>query len=130
MYSKTKTIFLSIPCSLRAKANMAKCQSVPGLLQPDEQYGDNCMTNLPKRNQWSTASYQKPMVIRNSNARRSMSILDDKENYQPEFLPPKPCLKPPPLRPKLKQAVNNHGYRLSAGASLSPQSKIFTLHRT
>ena len=58
-------------------------------------------------------------------------ILDDKENYQPEFLPPKPCLKPPPpLRPKLKQAVNNHGYRLSAGASLSPQSKIFTMHRT
>ena len=119
---------------------MAKCQSVPGLLQPDEQYNNGEDFMLPKRNQWSTASYQKPMSsqnlknqvgIRNSNARRSMSILDDKENLpfpQHPFLAPKPCLKPaPPLRPKLK-TVNQ--YRLSSGASLSPQSKIFTMHRT
>ena len=125
LYENVSDDFLTLRSnSIRAKAErMAKCQSVPGLLQPDEQYGDN----FPKRNQWSTASYQKP-VIRNCNTRRSMSILDDKENFHPQFLPPKPCLKPPPpLRPKLK-TVNN--YRLSSGASLSPQSKIFTMHRT
>ena len=126
LYENVSDDFLTLRSnSIRAKAErMAKCQSVPGLLQPDEQYGDN----FPKRNQWSTASYQKP-VIRNCNARRSMSILDDKENFHPQFLPPKPCLKPPPpLRPKLKTVQNN--YRLSSGASLSPQSKIFTMHRT
>ena len=135
LYENVSDDFLTLRSnSIRAKAErMAKCQSVPGLLQPDEQYnnGDNFM---PKRNQWSTASYQKPVGIRNSNARRSMSILDDKENCPTfpahPFLAPKPCLKPPapPLRPKLK-SVNN-GYRLSSGASLSPQSKIFTMHRT
>ena len=79
---------------------------------------------MRRRNQWSTASYQRPPNVpavplpafsasmasnqmgppfgsnssrppsipsRHSHARRSMSILDDKENCNPyQFLPPKP----------------------------------------
>jgi hypothetical protein len=138
--------------SIKNKANrMDKCKSVPTfvnsneLLRPDEQYEQQ--EQQPQRNQWSTASYQRSETHlrgqRNTNARRSMSILDeqvvyDKENRHPSSHhppAPKPCLKdkapqpPPPLRPKLRSVDVLRGspnaYR-SGGASLSPQSKIFS----
>ena len=177
---------------MRAKAErIAKCKSVPSfidskdLLRPDEQYvQSNDDGFMRRRNQWSTASYQRPSYTgadlgrkissndaafnqmlhsqppsipnRHSHARRSMSILDDKENCNPcQFLPPKPCLKDeravkkghlyaeggagpggPALRPKMKSIEvslprsSPKGYRLSTGASLSPHSKIFSAPRT
>jgi len=91
---------------------------------------------------------------RNSYSRRSMSILDDynfdKENFHPALViptgtvipPSKSCLKekqqqqqqvqqpPPPLRPKPRSVDAIRGspktYRLSSGASLSPNSRIFS----
>ena len=151
LYENISDDFLNLRSnSMRAKAErMAKCNSVPlFMLQPDEQYRPPMQTDgfMQRRNQWSTASYQrlnenvnKQLISsvgqRNCQARRSMSILDDydKENCIPDFLPPKPCLKtkaaPPPLRPKLKAIEVMRGspkaYRLSSGATLSPQSKIF-----
>ena len=110
------------------------------MLRADEHYIDNFAHH--KRNQWSTASYQRPPSDlnglrnqRNTVARRSMSILDeyDKENNE-QFVKhqhthvahPQP---PPPLRPKLRSVDVNRGspkaYRLSTGASLSPSSRIF-----
>ena len=145
---------------------------------------------MRRRNQWSTASYQRPPNVpavplpafsasmasnqmgppfgsnssqppsipsRHSHARRSMSILDDKENCNPcQFLPPKPKLNSglkkdhtkgkqvlPPNNPgqirssKIKSVEpvmlprgSPKGYRLSTGASLSPHSKIFSAPRT
>ena len=187
LYENISDDFLTLRSnSMRAKAErMAKCKSVPSfidskdLLRPDEQYVSNDDGFMRRRNQWSTASYQRPSYAssqmlpsssyqqphpsipnRNSHARRSMSILDDKENCNPcQFLPPKPCLKderpgaaakkgqfasgvvptgvvPPALRPKMKSVEvslprsSPKGYRLSTGASLSPHSKIFSAPRT
>lgn len=123
LYENISNDFLMLRSnSLRAKAErMAKCKSVPTfnsdlLLRPDEQYTDGFM-----RNQWSTASYQKAeLPNRQCNSRRSMSILDDKENFNPVHH--QYHQEAPPLRPKMKS-------RLSNGASLSPRSKIFNSNR-
>ena len=197
LYENISDDFLTLRSnSMRAKAErIAKCKSVPSfidskdLLRPDEQYvQSNDDGFMRRRNQWSTASYQRPSYVgadlgrkissndttgqtafnqmppsqppsipnRHSHARRSMSILDDKENCNPcQFLPPKPCLKDeravkkghlyaeggagpggPALRPKMKSIEvslprsSPKGYRLSTGASLSPHSKIFSAPRT
>lgn len=126
LYENISNDFLMLRSnSLRAKAErMAKCKSVPTfnsdlLLRPDEQYKQDGFM----RNQWSTASYQKPEISlpnRQCISRRSMSILDDKENYHPPAQAT--AAAPPPLRPKMKS-------RLTNGASLSPKSKIFSNNR-
>ena len=143
LYENISDDFLTLRSnSMRAKAErMAKCRSVPMMnLQPDEQYFKQPLPQQPsdgfmqRRNQWSTASYQKSVLgQRNSNSRRSMSILDQYEvNNKENCVPARPCLKkdpPPPLRPKLKSIEVLRGspkaYRLSSGASLSPRSNIF-----
>ena len=132
LYENISNDFLNLRSnSMRAKAErMAKCKSVPSIsnhliIQADEQYQDGFMK---RRNQWSTASYQKPVMsdLRRSEARRSMSILD-KENF-PIF--DKENIKPLPPKPKIKSVEAMRGspkaYRLSSGASLSPRSKIFS----
>ena len=159
LYENISDDFLKLRSnSIREKQErIAKCRSVPTfininransqeLLQADENYDEN-FTN--RRNQWSTASYQRPQNDldfmrnqRNSNARRSMSILDDlnydKENCHPavpssNLTVSKSCMKeqaPPPLRPKLRSIEVMRGspkaYRLSTGASLSPSARIFS----
>ena len=188
LYENISDDFLTLRSnSMRAKAErMAKCQSVPSfinnqdLLKPDEQYSmsNNAQNlqqnpdNFMRRNQWSTASYQRggsnpvgyqqSLPNRNAQSRRSMSILDDKENCHPmisyHHLPPKPRFKDknpilgqsklgqpnsgqPNLgqsnfgQPKMKSfevrgSPHKAPYRLSTGASLSPQAKIFAARRT
>ncbi len=133
-------------------AQLAKCKSVPTIaaantntslnpkfeLRPDEKYDGSSL----ERNRWSTASYQRPLAlghanilrnnvvgynsnIRNSNARRSMSILDEKNKENQIPLPP----RPPPLRPKPNRHVemirNSGSPNSSHRRSLSPNSRIF-----
>ena len=176
LYENISDDFLTLRSnSMRAKAErMAKCKSVPSfissndLLRPDEQYVSSNQNEdgfMRRRNQWSTASYQRPPNVyqmappsqqphlpsipsRTSHARRSMSILDDKENCNPcQFLPPlKPrcskdaenskqelsgVLRPAPKKKSYEVMRGSpKGYRLSSGASLSPHSKIFSAPRT
>ncbi len=144
LYENISDDFLSLRNnSMKAKAErLAKCKSVPTfvsidsqdlLLKADEQYNKDGF--MSRRNQWSTASYQlRPgLPSRQSNARRSMSILDDKENFcpiqsdEPPRRPPRPI-----IRPKVKlnsPRKDPMTYRLSSGASLSPNARIFTTHQ-
>ena len=115
-------------------------------LRPDEKYDGSSL----ERNRWSTASYQRPMALnhanilrnnskitsynsRNSNARRSMSILDErnKENCVP--LPPKPKNFSNPnsglTRPRAShrnvELLKNGSPKNVHRRSLSPNSRIF-----